>query len=170
MTITYENTIADVVLRRLSTHGYDVATGVPCSLLAGLFHSLEDSSASFGMSYTIAPREDAAVGIAVGAHLGGRHPFVLMQNSGLGYSMNVFTSLTMIYEIHPLVIMSWRGYDDTDAVEHDVIGRELRSILDILDFEQIVLDTSDPAASVDIAAAAHQHGQRAVALLVTQGI
>ena len=47
---------------------------------------------------------------------------MLMQNSGLGYSLNAFTSLNLIYHIPMLVIMSWRGKDGKDAPEHIIMG------------------------------------------------
>ena len=54
-----------------------------------------------------------------------------MQNSGLGYCLNVLTSFNLIYRVPVLLIVSWRGHDDTDAVEHDVIGRQLLPLLEL---------------------------------------
>ncbi|WP_405946632.1 thiamine pyrophosphate-binding protein [Streptomyces prunicolor] len=165
----------DVALRtleQLAAHSFDFATGVPCSLLTGLFRHLEspDTTSELGLTYVPAPREDTAVGIAVGARLGGRTPFVLMQNSGLGYSLNSFTSLTQIYGINPLVLLSWRGFDDTDAVEHDIIGRELLRVLDAVGIGHVLLDPEDPARAIDAAVDLHDDGNRAVAVLITSGV
>ena len=44
-------------------------------------------------------REDAALGVAAGAYLGGRRPVVIMQNSGLGVSLNALGSLHILYEM-----------------------------------------------------------------------
>lgn len=164
--------VAYTTLERLAFRGFDFATGVPCSLLAGLFEHLESdrSTQALGLTYVPAPREDTAVGIAVGARLGGRTPFVLMQNSGLGYSLNSFTSLTQIYGINPLVIMSWRGFDGTDAVEHDIIGRQLLPVLDSVGFGHVVLDPADPGKAVDDAVDRYDGGARPVAVLITSGV
>ena len=54
--------------------------------------------------------------------MGGKLPVLLMQNSGLGYSLNAFTSLNLIYKIPTLVIMSWRGFGGKDAPEHIIMG------------------------------------------------
>ena len=101
-------------IKRLIQEDYKFFTGVPCSLLSGLIYELEDQQEA---RYIPAVREDAAVGLCTGAYLAGAMPVLLMQNSGLGYSLNAFTSLNLIYNIPMLVIMSWRGKDGKDAPE-----------------------------------------------------
>ena len=102
-------------------------TGVPCSLLGALIETVEEDPS---LTYVPATREDAAVGIAAGAYLAGRRPCVLMQNSGLGYCLNVLTSLNLIYQIPALLIVSYRGEDRTDAPEHWVMGEHCRRIVE----------------------------------------
>lgn len=109
--------------------GVDYVTGVPCSLLAPMFAALE--AGGHRAVYVPAPREDSALGLAAGAYLAGRRPVVLMQNSGLGYGLNVITSLHLIYDMPLPLIITWRGYRD-DAVEHDVIGPALPALLDVV--------------------------------------
>ena len=58
---------------------------------------------------TIATREEEAFGIAAGLYLGGARPTVMLQSSGLGNSLNAFTSLLMPYRIPVLTIISMRG-------------------------------------------------------------
>ena len=70
-------------------------------------------------------REDAALGVAAGAYLGGRLPMVLMQNSGLGVSVNALGSLHILYEMPVLLLVTWRGYEGKDAPEHLVMGEVL---------------------------------------------
>lgn len=162
-------TVADEVLATLVDHDIDFATGVPCSLLAGLFSALERGGKGAAIQYVPAPREDTAVGMAVGARLAGANPVVLMQNSGLGYSLNVLTSLTLIYEIHPLILMSWRGHDGNDAVEHDIIGREITNLLDVVGIEHAVLDPGRPAEALKAGIDAVRSG-RPFVVLITEGI
>jgi sulfopyruvate decarboxylase subunit alpha len=102
-------TRAKTVLAEMHAAGITDATGVPCSLLAGLFIELEGEESP--LSYHPAPREDTALGLASGLTLGGRRTVALMQNSGLGYCLNVITSFTLIYELHLPLIISWRGHD-----------------------------------------------------------
>lgn len=105
-------------VEQLTKNGFNFFTGVPCSLLSGLISCLEDSEAP----YIPAVREDAAVGLCAGAYMAGSLPVLLMQNSGLGYCLNAFTSLNLIYKIPTLVIMSWRGCGGKDAPEHIIMG------------------------------------------------
>lgn len=104
---------------QLKKKGFNFFTGVPCSLLSGVISCLEDAE---GVSYVPAVREDAAVGLCAGAHMAGSRPVLLMQNSGLGYCLNAFTSLNLIYKIPTLVVMSWRGCGGKDAPEHIIMG------------------------------------------------
>jgi len=134
-----------VVLDAFREVGYTFASGVPCSLLAGLFAALERGDS--GIEYVAAPREDCAVGVATGALLAGRPSFVLMQNSGLGYCLNVITSLNMIYGLALPLVVSWRGRHE-DAVEHDVIGARLPDLVASLGLAFIVLDPDRAAACV----------------------
>ena len=112
-------------IERLIQEDYKFFTGVPCSLLSGLIYELEDQKVE--ARYVPSVREDAAVGLCVGAYLAGAKPVLLMQNSGLGYCLNAFTSLNLIYKIPALVIMSWRGKAGKDAPEHIIMGILIRN-------------------------------------------
>ena len=63
-----------------------------------------------------------------------------MQNSGLGYSLNAFTSLNLIYNIPMLVIMSWRGKDGKDAPEHIIMGDIDKQLLKTAGMEYSLLN------------------------------
>lgn len=119
---------------RLIQEDFSFFTGVPCSLLSGLISQLEQEE----VKYIPAVREDAAVGLCTGAYLAGSMPVLLMQNSGLGYSLNAFTSLNLIYKIPVLVIASWRGQGGKDAPEHIIMG----------DIDQKLLETAGMAYSI----------------------
>src|SRR5713101_1616761 len=97
-------THAQQFLNELHRLGYDFFTGVPCSFLKGAFALLEKEPAD---RYVAAVREDAALGFAAGAYLGGRQPAVFMQNSGLGVSINALLSLNSLYQIPCLLVISW---------------------------------------------------------------
>jgi len=121
--------------------GFDFFTGVPCSLLGGIIEAL-------GQEYIPAVREDAALGLAAGAYMGGKKPCVLMQNSGLGYSLNVLTSLNMIYDIPVLMIVSFRGFGGKDAPEHLVMGRHCVELVATLGIANRVCGKDDLAAAL----------------------
>ena len=114
-------------LEALKSRGFDFFTGVADSLVASLIDELGRDPA---MGYVPAVREEQAVGLASGAYLAGRWPCVLMQNSGLGYSLNALTSLNLIYKIPLLLIIGWRGFQGKDAPEHLVMGAHCRQILE----------------------------------------
>ncbi|MBT2399369.1 thiamine pyrophosphate-binding protein [Streptomyces sp. ISL-100] len=172
-TATAGSTTARDLLHCLVDHGYTLATGVPCSLLKGAFQLLEepgDDARLAGLRYVPAPREDSAIGIASGAIVAGERAVVLMQNSGLGYCLNVITSFNLIYDVPVLLIVSWRGHDGNDAVEHDVIGAELLRLLDLFRLPHTVLDPADPAGSVSAAIDLMDKEQRCSVLVVREGI
>jgi len=123
-------------IEQLQADGFGFFTGVPCSLLSGLFAVLENQS---DVPYIPAVREDAGVGLCAGAYLGGKLPVLLMQNSGIGYCLNAFTSLNLIYKLPVLVIMSWRGYGGNDAPEHIVMGDINEKILETAGLPHAVL-------------------------------
>ena len=96
-------------------------------------------------------REDAAAGLCTGAYLAGKLPVLLMQNSGLGYCLNAFTSLNLIYKIPVLVIMSWRGEDRSDAPEHIIMGEINQKLLETSSMEYSVLSSDNYEASLNTA-------------------
>jgi sulfopyruvate decarboxylase subunit alpha len=150
--------------------GHTHFTGVPCSLLKGVFQTLENPPPTLGpFRYLPAPREDSAIGVATGLAAAGARPVVLMQNSGLGYSLNVLTSLNLIYDIHVPLIVSWRGHDGNDAVEHDIIGRELTHLLDVFDLRHTLFDAAAPGASVQ-RCLAEADGTHTPVLIVKEGV
>ncbi len=115
------------MIQILKQKGFNFFTGVPCSLFGNTFEILHQEK---DIPYIPASREDEAVGIACGAFLGTRLPVVLMQNSGLGNCLNALTSLSIIYKIPTLLLMTWRGEGGKDAPEHIVMGEACKKILD----------------------------------------
>ena len=128
-------------IERLIQEDYKFFTGVPCSLLSGLIYELEDQK--WEASYVPSVREDASVGLCVGAYLAGTMPVLLMQNSGLGYCLNAFTSLNLIYKIPALVIMSWRGKAGKDAPEHIIMGDIDQELLKTAGMEYSILSAEN---------------------------
>ncbi|WUI04134.1 hypothetical protein OHR68_20825 [Spirillospora sp. NBC_00431] len=117
---------ADEFVQHLYGSGYDLFTGVPCGILSPLFAALD--AASEGFLY--APREDTAVALAAGAWLGGRRPLVVMQNSGLGQSVNALASLIVPYAVPLSMIVSLRGLPPDTTPENQVMGALTEPILD----------------------------------------
>lgn len=127
------------MLEALKGRGFNFFTGVADSLVASLIEELGRDPAA---GYVPAVREEQAVGLASGAYLSGQWPAVLMQNSGLGYSLNALTSLNLIYKIPLLLIIGWRGYQGKDAPEHLVMGAHCSRLL-----EEVGIPVSAPEPS-----------------------
>lgn len=150
----------------LEQHGYNFFTGVPCSLFEGVTRIL-DAEPQYG--YVSAVREDAAMGLAAGAYLGGRQPVVLMQNSGLGVSMNALVSLHQIYDLPALLVISWRGQGGHDAPEHLIMGEVMDPFLRLLQVPFAVFDPSTLAADVEQLTRTMHETRKPVALVVGKG-
>jgi sulfopyruvate decarboxylase subunit alpha len=115
-------------------------------------------------------REDAALGVAAGAYLGGRTPVVIMQNSGLGVSLNALASLHLLYRLACLLLITWRGYEGEDAPEHLVMGRVLPQVLELFGIPFRSPAPEAVEADVAWAAARLKETQRPVALVVRPGL
>lgn len=155
------------VVALLERHGIDLCTGVPCSLIEDVIAVLETHR---GVPYVPAVREDAAVGLAAGAWLGGRRPAVLMQNSGLGTSLNALASLSLLYGLPALLVVTWRGWQGTDAPEHILTGDITLRLLDLLGIPHRVLTVGSVEDDVAWAARAMDARMQPVALLVPPGV
>lgn len=155
---------AETLVQLLEEAGFDFFTGVPCSLLQGVFALLQQKG------YIQAAREDAAVGMAAGAYLGGKQPVVLMQNSGLGQSLNALASLNLLYRIPCLLLIGWRGYGGRDAPEHLLTGQITPTLLEILGIPCRILEAEALKEAVDWARETIGKERVPVALLLRKGV
>jgi sulfopyruvate decarboxylase subunit alpha len=145
--------------------GFDYFTGVPCSLVASVIAELERRGLYDGDL-----REDAALGVAAGAYLGGKTPVVIMQNSGLGVSLNALGSLQLSYHLPCLLLITWRGYAGKDAPEHLVMGDVMRRLLDLFAIPHRAPTAETLAADVAWARGHLAKARMPVALLVKPGL
>lgn len=114
-------------LDALQAIGVDFVAGVPCSYLKRFFAACGELPAT---SFLPAVREDHAVAACAGAWLAGRQPLAAMQNSGLGYCLEVLASLHLMYRMPLPMLVSDRG-EATDFEEHRVLGQRTRGLLDL---------------------------------------
>jgi sulfopyruvate decarboxylase subunit alpha len=61
------------------------------------------------IKYVQVCREEVGVNIAAGALLGGKRPAILMEDTGLGNSINPLVSIHSLWRIPLLMLMSYRG-------------------------------------------------------------
>jgi len=151
----------------LKKWGFNFFVGVPCSYLKGIIKTLEQDSE---VTYVPAVREDTAVGLAVGAYLGGKKPIVLMQNSGLGVSLNAITSLTILYEIPLLMLITWRGYHEKNAPEHLLMGRVMLNLLDMIGVPYFILKPESIEIDLTNALTILDKSYTPVALILRKGV
>ena len=78
-------------------------------------------------------REEEALGILSGAWLGGQRGAVLMQNSGLGNSVNTLGSLNVASQIPVVLVISHRGDLGEFNPAQVPVGQAAGRILDALD-------------------------------------
>jgi phosphonopyruvate decarboxylase len=151
----------------LEGRGFDFFAGVPCSLVEDLIAVLENHPR---LPYVAAVREDVAVGLAVGAWFGGKRPAVLMQNSGLGTSLNALASLALMYGIPSLLVVTWRGYGGQDAPEHLLMGAISPSLLELLHVPYRVVNTASLEGDLAWAASEMDARMQPVALVIPPGV
>jgi len=146
---------------------FDFYTGVPCSILSKIISYLCENEE---FTYIPATREDEALGIAVGAFMGGKKPVVFMQNSGLGHSINALTSLVLPYNFPMLLIISWRGYKGKDAPEHLLMGKYMLSFLRTMKIPAKILSKNKLEQQLEEAICISKENETPVALILKRGI
>jgi len=151
----------------LKNQGFNFSTGVPCSILKDIILSL---SSDPDIPYIPATREDEALGIATGASLAGRKPIVLMQNSGLGSTIDPLTSLNMLYKIPVLLLISWRGYQGKDAPQHLIMGEITIKLLEDIGVPTRVIAKDDPEAALSALLGSMDERQIPAAAILKKGI
>ena len=155
---------SDVFVQALQDMGVNFFTGVPDSMLGGIIAELMTRKV-----YTPAVREDEAMAMAAGAYMAGRVPAVLMQNSGLGTSLNALLALAVLYRVPLLVVVGWRGHGP-DAPEHVQTGRTLLDVLRAAELPFVAAEPETAEADVARAAAGAAARRSPVALLLREGM
>lgn len=109
--------------------GINFIVSVPCVNLQKLFNLIKKDEE---ITYIPVPREEEGIGILTGAYLAGKKPCILMQNSGLGNSVNALASLCQLYKIPLLMIMSHRGTKGEPVIGQVPMGKATPKILESL--------------------------------------
>ena len=113
------------VLNELS----DAVTGVPDSVTKAVLPHLDH--------YHAAPGEEHALGLAFGVRAGGKRPVVLMQNSGLGRSLDALLGLQQLYGAGCVLVVVNRGELEWEEPQHQDWGDLTAPLLNLLPFPQI---------------------------------
>ena len=98
--------ISQKIITNLKLGGADFFLSVPCKLLANMITILENDKDIY---YSVIPREEEGMGICAGAYLGNKLPCIMMQNTGIGNSVNSIVSLLQLYQMPVVFLISYRG-------------------------------------------------------------
>jgi len=118
------------VYRGMKRAKIDLVASVPCINLRDLLLLVEEDLAIIHVPVT---REEEGVGICAGGWIGGRRPALIMQNSGLGNSINALASLNMLFGIPLLMIISHRGTEGESISAQVPMGRLTPALLEAMD-------------------------------------
>jgi len=125
--------------------GIDLILSLPCIMLKGLLELIEEKNEIQHISIT---REEEGVGIAAGAYLGGKTPAILIQNSGLGNSVNAIKSLLQLFKIPVIFIMSHRGAEGEKIKAQIPMGQLIPDLLDLLKIRKFIIDSKKNIKSI----------------------
>ena len=120
--------------------GLDLILSLPCIMLKDLLTVIEETKEIQHIPIT---REEEGVGIAAGAYLGGKTPAILIQNSGLGNSINAIKSLLHLYKIPVVFIMSHRGAEGEKILAQIPMGQLTPDLLDLLDIQKFIVNSKE---------------------------
>lgn len=132
----------DAIYDGLKDAGIDFIVSVPCVNLSKLLIMVDEDPEITHIPVT---REEEGIGICAGAYLGGKKPAILMQNSGLGNSINALKSLMELYEFPLLMIMSHRGTEGEPICGQVPMGESTPLILEAMDFRFFKPSTAEAA-------------------------
>ena len=132
---------ANFLINQLTKYGYSFFSGVPCSYLTSVINTVINSKK---IKYIGATSEGEAVGIASGAWLAGKKSVVMIQNSGLGNTINPLTSLNYPFKIPILLITTWRGEPKIkDEPQHELMGKITKNILTLSKIKNEIFPTDE---------------------------
>ena len=82
--------------------------------------------------YSAIPREEEGMGICAGAYLGNKLPCIMMQNTGIGNSVNSIVSLLQLYQMPVVFLISYRGTPGEPVGAQGGMANITEEILDTL--------------------------------------
>jgi len=133
------------VYHALKKSGIDLIVSLPCVNLGKIMEMVECDSEIIHVPVT---REEEGFGICAGAFMGGKRTGILMQNSGLGNSVNALASLFELYKIPVLMIMSHRGTEGEFMSAQIPMGTATPKVLDALGIQYFNPKTPEEALKI----------------------
>ena len=118
--------------------GINLLLILPDNMIQGLIEVINEKNEIRKITIT---REEEGMGIAAGAYLGGIKPALLMQNSGLGNSINAIKSLLQLYKIPILLIMSHRGGEGEKIMAQNQMGQVTFNLLECINLKYFIVNS-----------------------------
>ena len=153
--------------KSIKKSGIDLILSVPCAMLRGLLEIIDEKDE---IQHYPVTREEEGVGIAAGAYLGGKIPAILMQNSGLGNSINAIKSLLELYKIPIVFIMSHRGTEGEKSIAQIPMGQVTIKLLDCIEVEKYIINSSEKISEIETVVNDSQSSKNSVAILLTRSL
>lgn len=120
---------SEAVYKGIKNAGINFIVSVPCVNLKKLLNLIDDDDEIIHIPVT---REEEGIGICSGAYMGGKKVAILMQNSGLGNSINAIASLGQLYNFPMVMIISHRGVNGEPMIGQIPMGKATNKLLESL--------------------------------------
>jgi len=153
--------ISEKIVRGLKAEGVNLFVTLPCEKVTSL---IDQVSANF--KHVALATEEEGVGICAGAALAGAKPAMIVQSSGVGRIINALCSLTRVYELPLLFLVSWRGVYKEGIPAQVPLGQRLPKILDAIDVRYSIIEKEEDVDVVHRAAEEAYSNTRAHAILL----
>jgi sulfopyruvate decarboxylase subunit alpha len=158
--------VEESIIKALESNQVDFICNIPCVFFKRLIEMIDEEFESYKIT-----REEEGVGICAGAYLAGKRPCMVLQNSGIGNSINALASLNKTFNIPLLLLVSHRGVEDEQIVAQVPMGEATPGLLDVLGipyFEPNNAGEDEIYEIIDIAAKMAYDENKVVAVLFSK--
>ena len=139
--------ISQKIISNLKQGGVNFFLSVPCKLLSNMITILE---ADKDVYYSAIPREEEGMGICAGAYLGNKLPCIMMQNTGIGNSVNSIVSLLQLYQMPVVFLISYRGTPGEPVGAQGGMASITEEILDTLRIPMLCCSVENDLEKISI--------------------
>ena len=155
-----------IIFQALKQSGTRIISALPETWLVHLINMADADAETTLVRLT---REEEGVGISAGAHLAGVRSAMLMQNHGFLAAINPIVSLTFLYKIPLLMLISYRGHVGERDPWQTQGGRYTEPVLTALDIPyEFLTNASDVERQIAEAQVLAESSLTPVALLLTR--
>jgi len=164
MPVSLEN--SKIIYNALKRSGVKIVSALPETWL---LHLIDMAEADPDITLVRLAREEEAIGISAGAHLAGVRSALLMQNHGFLAAINPIVSLSFLYKIPLLMLISYRGHMGERDPWQTQGGRFTEPVLRALDIPYgQLMNPTDAAWQISEAQTLAESSLTPVALLLSR--